>query len=390
MNARAPIPPTLLCVANFPANTGYAWDYIEGTFARLADALVIDGIRTLVAYPRIDERPRTLVGTAAAAVQLDAAMESTAEARALAAFCKRENVQAVYFVDRPVVHPGYAVLHRAGVRRIVVHDHTSGERVAASGLKRAAKWAAARAGGFAADVVVGVSDFVLRRQAAVAQVPRDRLVRVYNDVPVPVLRKADRERARAELGLTDRRPTVMCLARATPEKGLEPLFRAFDRLCAAGSEAQLVHIGDGPQLGGLRELRASLEFGARINLMGHRERASELLAAADLCVVPSVWQEAFGLSVAEPMARGLPVIASAAGAIPEVIEHGTSGWLVPPGDEIALAEAMGKLLANPKLARELGRNARARIRSHFNPQRTLAGLLAVVQPAFVGQQRWSA
>ena len=81
---------------------------------------------------------------------------------------------------------------------------------------------------------------------------------------------------------------------------------------------------------------------------------------------PAVWEEAFGLTIAEAMAAGRAVVASRTGGIPELVEDGVSGLLVPPGDPEGLARALDLLANRPALRRQLGSNARARAQQRFS------------------------
>lgn len=384
---RPPPPPTLLCGVNFPANTGFAWDYIEHVYARLADHLREHGVRTLVGYPSIPAPPRPLEGSAAVPVELDTAMASAPGVLALADFVRRENVRVLYLCDRSAIHWGYALLRRAGLRRVVVHDHSSGTRVAPTGVKRAAKWLAARVPPISSDAVLAVSDFVADRQVRVGLVPRERVLRVYNAVRLPepnALRGA--AALRALLAAPPERPVVACACRCTPEKGVAHLLRAFDRVARASppdrARPLLVYLGDGPAFADLQRLRDALSSREDIVLAGYRPDAAALLEGADLCVVPSTWAEAFGLAVVEPMARGKPVIATRVGGIPELIDDGATGLLVPPGDEAALAAALAGLLADPERARRIGEEARRRVAREFTLERKLAQLLPVLEAGF--------
>src|SRR5206468_9236250 len=166
---------TLLCIANFPTNTGYAWDFIERLYAGNAAQLTRHNVRTLVAYPAMTSPPATLAGSTAEPIGLDASLSTLASLRAVTRLIRRAEVKVVYLCDRPVVHPAYLALRAAGVRRIIVHDHTSGERTPPRGLRRIVKWLLARVPGLGADVVVAVSDYVARRHVDVGLVPRRRV-----------------------------------------------------------------------------------------------------------------------------------------------------------------------------------------------------------------------
>ena len=363
-----------MCVANFPANTGFAWNYIEGVFARLADRLAQRGVRTLVAYPSIPAPPRPLEGSAAVPVLLDAARPSARLVR----FLRDERVRALYLTDRAPLHWSHPLLRAAGVRRIVVHDHSSGARVPPTGRKRVAKWLAARTPGLAADSVVAVSDFVARRQTEVALLPSSRVVRVYNAVQAP--EPAPAGALRSLLGIAPDRPLVAAACRCTPEKGLATLLQAIELL--PSPRPALAYLGDGPAMGALRSLRETLSCRDDVFFAGYRPDAASLLTDAEVCVVPSVWEEAFGLAVVEAMALGKPVVASRVGGIPELIRDGVDGVLVPPGDAPALSRALARLLADPLSARRIGRAARQSVEGRFRLEDTLRSLLELLEPAF--------
>lgn len=360
---------TLLCVANFPANTGFAWTFIETLYARVATRLQERGVRTLVAYPRIDEAPSTLAGSPAVPVELPVVFGTLGGWASLLRFVRREKVELLYMSDRPAWHPGYVLLRVAGVRHIVVHDHTSGERTRPRGVKHLLKRISRRAPGMVADRVLAVSDFVRRRAIEVGMVPHRRVHTVWNSVDLSAFAESDRGAVRDRIGLPRDRPLVACASRAAPEKGIDVLLRAFDKVAGRASgltlRPVLVYAGDGPAMDEIRSLRMSLAARDDIVLTGYRDDASEILAAADLCVVPSRWAEAFGMAALEPMSRGVPVIASEVGGLPEVVVHDETGRLVPPGDPDALARAIDGLLEDPDERSRLGREGRARARERF-------------------------
>ncbi len=377
---------TLLCVANFPANTGYAWDYIERVYARIADHLATHGVRTLVAYPEMVEPPRTLAGSAAQPVVLGVPFDDAAAVRGIEDFIRREDVRTLYLTDHPARSRVYRRLRRAGARWIVVHDRTSGERTRPRGLKRAAKWLLARLSGSTADVVVAVSDYVARRQIEVGLVPARRVVRIWNGISLPPAADSSAAPTRALLGVGADRVVVGCACRAAPEKGVHHLLRAFDRATrdarVRDRRPLLFYAGDGPQMGDLEELRQTLYAREDIHLLGYRPDAPALVAGVDVCVVPSVWQDAFPNAVLESMASGRAVIATSVGGIPDMIEDGVSGLLVPPGDEAALAAAIVTLLSDPARRAALGQAARERVAARFTLTEQVCRLTTLIEEGF--------
>jgi glycosyltransferase involved in cell wall biosynthesis len=110
-----------------------------------------------------------------------------------------------------------------------------------------------------------------------------------------------------------------------------------------------VIVGDGPEHARLRALAAELRLGAAVNLVGaipDDDVVAQMYFQSDVFCLPSV-QEGFGIVFLEAMASGLPIVATNAAAIPEVVPHRRAGLLVPPGDVGALAEALIELLRNP-------------------------------------------
>ncbi len=387
MSASTPAadPGALLCVVNFPANTGYAWEHIEALYATVADRLAGRGVVTWIAYPVLEAPPRTLEGSAARAVELPVALGSPRALRRVLAFVRRHRVRVVYCTDRAARSAAFPLLRLAGVRRIVVHDRTSGSRTRPTGLRYALKWLAARLPGMTADRVIGVSDYVAGRQRNVALIPAHRVVRIWNGVPLPGEPLESREAARRRLGFPTDRPIVVCACRAVPEKGVEHLIRGFERLDARWPGAPrplLVLVGDGPDRPRLELLGAGLVERAALRFAGYVADATPFLLAADVCTVPSVWQEAFGWSVVEPMALGRAVVASRVGGIPEIVRDGVDGLLVPPADPDAIAAALELLLRDPTLGARMGETGRRRVAERFSRERQIDDVVRELEPAF--------
>jgi glycosyltransferase involved in cell wall biosynthesis len=390
VSTRSTFPPTLLCVANFPSNAGYAWDFFDGLYARVADALAQRGVRTLVAYPKLRGAPRTLARSMAIPVELEFGFDTRRQTRATLRFIRSNHVRAVYLTDHAASSLYYLILRLVGVRHIVVYDHTSGERSAPRGIRRVAKWVFVRVPGVAADVVMTVSDYVAARQIQTGSSVPGRVVRVWNGIPPRPIKKNAESILRGLARVASDRILIVCCCRADAVKGVSHLLRAFDVACKQlrpdARQPALVYIGDGPQRRELDAIRDSLDSSQLITFLGYREDASRLLGDADICVVPSVWQDAFPLGVLEPMAAGKPVIATMVGGIPEMIEDGVTGILVPPANDRALASALTRLLTNPELAAKLGVAARLRVAERFTPEQQIEALIRIVGRCFPIQQ----
>jgi glycosyltransferase involved in cell wall biosynthesis len=143
--------------------------------------------------------------------------------------------------------------------------------------------------------------------------------------------------------------TILCVARQYPRKHVSDLLRALPSVRRAVPQARAVIAGDGPEHARLRALAAELGLNDAVSFTGALpDQELELLyRQADIFCLPSV-QEGFGIVFLEAMACGLPVVATLAAAIPEVVPDRRAGLLVPPGDIAALAHALIELLARPR------------------------------------------
>lgn len=178
--------------------------------------------------------------------------------------------------------------------------------------------------------------------------------------------RAQREAARRSLGLAPDDVAILSVGSLTVHKGYEILIDALARLRSSYPVARVVIVGGGP-------LRESLEARARhagvadaVRLTGPvpYERVPEMLVAADIYVQPS-HDEGIPRAALEAMALELPVVASRVGSIPELVEDGVTGVLVPAGDAEALAAALEPFVADPDKGRDLGARARVAARAEF-------------------------
>jgi glycosyltransferase involved in cell wall biosynthesis len=198
---------------------------------------------------------------------------------------------------------------------------------------------------------------------------RDRVVTVMNGVdPAEYHPDLSGAAVRAELGWADR-PIIAAISRLDPEKGHEVLLEAMRRLADRCPDARLVIAGRAAvdpagRHAALRRRIESLGLGAAVRLVGFRRDIPELLAAADVCVLPAA-AEACGRVLLEAMAVAKPVVATASGGTPEIVQDGVTGILVPPGDAGAVASALENLLRDPRRAGSMGAAGRDRAVARF-------------------------
>ena len=167
-----------------------------------------------------------------------------------------------------------------------------------------------------------------------------------------------------EYGMEPGAQLVGVVARLEPEKGHPTLLEAWPKVLHSCPEAYLLIIGEGSCRGELERQVSELRLADRVVFTGRRDDIPAVTAALDIAVLPS-YREAQGVTILEAMALRRPVVASAVGGIPEMIEDGLTGLLVPPRDPDALATAIVRLLRDHSLADTLGRAGHDMVHDRF-------------------------
>jgi len=216
---------------------------------------------------------------------------------------------------------------------------------------------------------IGVSKFVVARLEELG-VPVDRTQLHYIGVDTNAFD------AQAKDEDQEQRLVVLHVARLVEKKGTAYLLEAFAKIAAQHPRAELVVIGTGPLAGGLEQRAARLGLGARVRWLGAQPHAAvrEWLRRAAVLCLPSCTaangdSEGLGLVLLEAAASGVPVVATRHGGIPEAVEDGSTGYLVPERDAAALGAALDALLAGDSLRARMGREARQLVRERFDLRR---------------------
>jgi glycosyltransferase involved in cell wall biosynthesis len=206
---------------------------------------------------------------------------------------------------------------------------------------------------------VAVSRFVAARLRDRFHVKPEKIVVIPNAAKVGA--RSVQPVSRTELAASTTLPIVLTIARLDAQKGISHLLDA-----AAGVPgASFAIAGDGPDRAALEARATSLGLGERARFLGHRRDVPALLAAADLFVLPSLY-EGLPLAVLEAMAAGVPVIATAIGGTDEIVRDGETGMLVPPADPHALVAAITQTLSDRDRAMRLAAEARSYVERQYS------------------------
>jgi N-acetyl-alpha-D-glucosaminyl L-malate synthase BshA len=184
-----------------------------------------------------------------------------------------------------------------------------------------------------------------------------------------VHRRLDVSDLRSRLAVEPGTKVIIHISNFRPVKRVDAVVRIFDRV-RREVPARLLLVGDGPDLPTAHRVARELGISHLVRALGAQEEVLSLLSASDVFLLPSA-QESFGLAALEAMACEVPVVASRVGGLPEVIEHGVTGYLHPPDALEEMAASVLKLVTDPVHYREVGQAACRRVREHFCAERVV-------------------
>jgi glycosyltransferase involved in cell wall biosynthesis len=286
----------------------------------------------------------------------------------LVAHIRRARIRILHASDRPRDAVPCVLLAKASGARSVIHVHVKCD----TWMSRPVRFALRNA-----DAVVAISRHV-ERSFDIFSIPPARRHVVLNAIePRDWDHTLDGQAVRAELGIPATAPVITCVARLFHWKGQDRLLRAFALVRKEFPEARLLIVGEedaragGDRINFLDELKGlagELGIAGQVLFTGRRKDVPRILAATDVFSMPS-HEEPFGLVYAEAMAMKRPVVALDNGGTPEVVEHGKSGLLSPPGDLDALARNLLALLRDPARRTRMGEYGRQQVELRFSPAR---------------------
>ena len=307
-------------------------------------------VRPLAVLRRALANPRGLAGVARAA---------GADTRALSAFAREHGVALVHS-NTSVTLGGAAAARAAGL------PHVWHVRESYDDLPRV--WPAYRRVLTTAAALPCVSGAVAAQFAGAGGRAR---IRVVHDGLAVESRRTPRAAARAALGLPADAFVIAVAGRLSSWKGQDVLVRALAEMpfAAIALLAGDAWAGDPRPADDLRALAADRGVADRLVLLGFREDIDVVYGAADVVAIPSTRPDPLPNAALEAAAAGCCVVASAHGGLPEILDDGRTGVLVPPGDAVALAGALAALREAPDRRQELGAAAARDVRARFAPTR---------------------
>jgi glycosyltransferase involved in cell wall biosynthesis len=235
--------------------------------------------------------------------------------------------------------------------------------------------------GFLTDGIVTTGNFIKEQLIRELGLSPRKIFSIPTGIGVEVFADADGEKVRREFGIGEGEPVIGIAAAIRSWKGHAYILRAMPEVLRHFPKAKLLIAGEGDLAPAMDALSKGLKIQGSVIFAGHREDIPEIIAAFDVSVMASYASEGIPQFALQSMAAGKPLVGTAVGGIPEVVKDGVNGYIVPPKDSGALADAILKLLSDPEKARGMGLLGRKMALEGHTKERMLDDMEALYRKA---------
>lgn len=360
----------LLMVSNYPSETAYAWWLMEHFWKTLAEQFSQNERQAYLAFPRIATMSDTVVSAPAKTVELVVPGRTLKEIVQVHRFIHDHRITVLYLTDRAFFSINHALLRLSGIRCIIIHDHTPGDRPPIRGLKGAMKAARNALPWFTAERVLCVSELMRQRNLSNQRIPERKCVVVQNGIPPVVCQKSHKDALRQAIGVRPDTLLVITTGRAHPYKRFDFVIdcAAAFRQVAPDLDTVFLLVGDGPAMPDLQAQVRRLGLENAVRLLGIRADVRELLCASDIAMHAALG-EGFSLSIIEYMSASLPVLVPDIPSVCQAVHHDETGLIYPWNDEAAAAALILSLATHKNRRFSMGQVAKEVADREYNLER---------------------
>lgn len=300
----------ILLVANWESDVGYAWWLMENFWTCIASHFSPSQQQCYLIYPKITTLPDSIADSTIIASEFCFANHSLRNVLALGRFIRRHGIRYLYLSDAKKYSLIYLLLRLFGIRKIVVHDHTPGDRTVPRGLKKIVKSWLHNIPLYSADHFIAVSDFVRRRHIEVNRIDSSKCSVARNGIRPIDRDAADLRYAHRAFQIDDNRIIVVTTGRASYYKGIDFFIQCADRLINHEGLKQLhfLFVGDGPDLDAFKALCHEYDLDDHFTFAGRRADVREILPSCDIGFHTTHGEVGYSLSILETMSAGLATL----------------------------------------------------------------------------------
>lgn len=374
----------ILLVANWESNVGYAWWLMENFWVTISRHFGHKGSKCHLIYPKITQIPAAIAASEIKSSECDFHKHSPTNLITLYNLIKKNNIKYIYLSDSPSYSLFYLLLRLWGIKQIVVHDHTPGERSIPKGWRKTIKSLIQKIPLYTADHFIAVTDFVYHRLIEVSRIPDQKCSVAPNGITPVNLNNIDAKYAHHCFDIPEQRLIVVTTGRASYYKGIDFFIHCAEELINKQKFEQLhfLFCGDGPDMKAFQLLVKNVNIENHFTFAGKRNDVPEILASCHIGLHAATGEVGYSLSILEYMSAGLATIVPDNPSTSDATRHGITGLLYKQKDLAEACEAIKKCL-DETYRNKLADNAKNDIRSNYNLSQTNKSLITILNKVFI-------
>jgi glycosyltransferase involved in cell wall biosynthesis len=341
------------------------------------------GIESFLVYPKITSIPETISCTNIEASELNFADHSLNNIKRIYRFLKDRRIEHLYLSDSPTNGLFYILLRLFGIKKIVVHDHTPGERTRPSGPLKTYKYIRQRIPFYNVDHIIAVTDYIHQRHIQISRIPKQRCSTARNGITPIDLTEIDRHYTYEQFGIAESKVIIVTTGRASYYKGIDFFIRCADELINKQGLDNLhfLFCGDGPDMDDFIALSKECELDEHFTFAGKRSDIRKILPSCSIGFHAATGEVGYSLSILEYMSAGLITIVPDNPSTSLATSHMHDGLLYTPRD-IKSATTAIKLALEMKDKNTLQANAINKVKENFSIEQTNAMLIKILDDVY--------
>ncbi len=356
----------VLMVSNYPSDTAYAWWLMEHFWITFSEIVAHENGRSFLVYPQIIKLSNRVSSSDISTSELVLPWKSITDAIRVLNFIRNNKITIVYLTDQKYLNFQYIFLRLFGVKRVLVHDHTPGDREPVTGFRGWVKHFINRIPYITADFMFCVSPLMRERDILNGRIPRGKCLSIQNGIHPLECSKDKISSIEGFSSFTNNDFIVVTSGRAHPYKRVDFIIDVAKVLKDRGvSGVKFLIIGDGPQYSELLSLVKKYGLNDDVVLLGYRDDVKEILCASDMAIHAALG-EGFSLSILEYMSAGLPVLVPDIPSVKQAIDHNINGFVYPINEPEVAAQYIKAMMENSEQCEDMGLKAKRKAADEYS------------------------